>query len=86
MISWSYTIKDEEGLHAKPAVQIASAMLPYPCQICLDSRKGKADAKNILAMLALGIGTGEEVLFSLDGEKEEDALKKLQELTKKIGF
>lgn len=86
MISWSYTIQDEEGLHAKPAVQIASAMLSYPCQIYLDCRKGKADVKNILAVLALGIGMGEEVLFSLDGEKEEDALKRLQELTKKMGF
>ena len=82
MKNFSYTIKDKEGIHARPAELLVKLAATYPCavKICKDSKE--ADAKRIFAVMGLAVKCGETIEVIADGEKEEDAIAELETFMK----
>jgi phosphocarrier protein len=69
------------GLHARPAAQFAKAAGEAGVPVTITSPAGKsANAASILGLLALGIGHGDEVTLSADGEGADAALDSLVDL------
>ena len=78
MKSFTYTIKDELGLHARPAGLLVKEAAKFKSAITLDSGVKKADAKRIMAVMSMGVKQGVEVTVTIDGEDEDaafDAIK-----------
>ena len=73
MKSFSYTVKDELGIHARPAGLFVKEAAAFPCSITI-AKDGKAvDAKRIFGVMGLGVKCGEEITVCTDGENEEAA-------------
>lgn len=79
MIEFNYTIKDPQGIHARPAGQLVKATTSYPCSITITKGEKTIDAKRVMALMSLGIKSGETIVIKVDGENEDTAAKELAE-------
>ena len=80
MKTFTYTIKDKEGIHARPAGIIVSEAKKYSSSISITNKGKKADLKRIFGVMGLCVKSNEEVLVEIDGSDEELAYTKLKEL------
>lgn len=78
MVSFKYTITDEVGIHARPAGILVKEAKKYPATITLKTAKGSADARKLMAIMALGVKQNDEVTVEVEGENEEQAAKEIQ--------
>ncbi|MFP5453546.1 HPr family phosphocarrier protein [uncultured Parvimonas sp.] len=74
MLEKNVIIKNETGLHARPAASLVQFVKKYneSIEIILDNKV--ADAKSIFNVMSLGISKGTEVTLRVDGENEEKTL------------
>lgn len=84
MITFNYMISDVSGLHARNALQIARAAEGYQCRIKVSSGGKTANGKQVLSLISLAAKKGAELVFSLEGEDEEEAAAYLQALVKEV--
>ena len=73
MKEFSYIIKDEMGIHARPAGLLVKATGKYECKIKVQKGEKEADAKSILGIMGLGVKKGEEIIFRFEGTDEAEA-------------
>jgi phosphocarrier protein HPr len=75
------TVASSVGLHARPASLFSQAAAKAAVPVTLTSAAGKSvNAASILGVLSLGIGHGEVVTISAEGDDAESALDNLAEL------
>ncbi|WAL69499.1 HPr family phosphocarrier protein [Amycolatopsis cynarae] len=81
MSSRKVVIGSPVGLHARPAKLLAdlAGRQPVPVKIGR-SEEGLVDAASILAVMALGVRGGEEVLLTAEGEGAEEAVTEIAAL------
>ena len=75
----SYIIKDEMGIHARPAGLFVKEAASFPCKITVAKDGKEVDAKRILGLMGLGVKCGQEIVLTAEGEQEEEAIARLQE-------
>ena len=80
MKTFTYTIKDKEGIHARPAGIIVAEAKKYSSSISITNKGKKADLKRIFGVMGLCVKSNEEILIEIDGSDEELAYTKLKEL------
>lgn len=81
MAERTVTVASSVGLHARPASLFAQAAAKVGVPVQLKSAAGKSvNAASILGVLSLGIGHGEEVTLSAEGDVADAALDSLAEL------
>ena len=80
MKSFTYTIIDSLGIHARPAGQIVNEAKKYSSSITIDAGEKKANATRLMAVMALGVKCGQSVTVTAEGDDEDVAIKTLQEL------
>ena len=71
MVQFEYTIKEEMGLHARPAGVMVKQLKPLSCNITISCGSRSADAKKMFALMAMAVKCGETVTVTIDGENEE---------------
>lgn len=78
------TIGSPVGLHARPAKLLVEAARRQKAAVRI-GREGAepVDAASILAVMALGVAGGEEVVLTAEGDGAEDALAEIAELLAK---
>ena len=76
------TVAGADGLHARPAALFvkAAAATGVAVTIRKTGSEGHADARSILAVLALDVRHGDEVVLQADGDGADAALDKLAAL------
>ena len=75
------TVASRTGLHARPAAMFVKAAAAQPVPVKLRVGDGPAaDARSILAVLALRVGHGAAVTLSADGDAADQALDALADL------
>ncbi len=72
------TLKNETGLHARPASEIAKIAMKYKCNVNLIVNNKKINAKSPLMIMAEGIKSKTEIEIECDGDGEEEAVKELK--------
>ena len=75
MKEFLYTIKDEIGIHARPAGKLVNILKAVNSQITIECKGKKADAKKIFSILSLAAKSGDEIKVLIEGEDEEETLK-----------
>ncbi|MCU1412347.1 MAG: ptsH [Rhodoglobus sp.] len=81
MAERTVTVASSVGLHARPASLFAQAAAKAGVPVQLTSAAGKSvNAASILGVLSLGIGHGDEVTLSAEGDGSDAALDSLAEL------
>jgi phosphocarrier protein HPr len=73
-------IKNEVGLHARPAAIFVQTANKFGSEITVRHGETTANAKSILSILTLGAGKGAILTLNADGEDAEQALQALADL------
>lgn len=79
MKSFTYIIKDELGIHARPAGQVVSEAKKYNSIITIDAGEKKANATRLMAVMALGVKCGQTVTVTAEGADEDAAIEGIQQ-------
>ncbi len=75
MVSEKIIIKNEQGLHMRPAGVFAKAMAKYPCDVKIAVGDKEVNGKSIMNIIGACIKCGTEIEMKCDGEQEAEALK-----------
>ena len=78
MNSFEYIIRDENGLHARPAGLLVKQAKSLSSKITLECRGKSASLKKILAVMGLGVKCGDTVKVSAEGKDAEADLQKIK--------
>ena len=78
-------IRDELGLHARPAAKLAQAAQRFESRITLEYDNMTADAKSILDILSLAAGRGASLKLKCSGADADSAVKALEDLFNQEG-
>ncbi|MGH2750786.1 MAG: HPr family phosphocarrier protein [Actinomycetota bacterium] len=83
MLERSLVVKDEVGLHARPAAAFVREANKFSSDIRVILGEKKANAKSILDVLSLDAGQNAKIRISAEGDDAERALDALQGLLNK---
>lgn len=78
MKKFSYVIKDEVGIHARPAGMLVKAAKKYKSKILISSNGNEAEAIKLMAVMKLGVKCGQTVEVEISGEDEEAACQEMK--------
>ncbi len=84
MKTFNYTIKDELGIHARPAGVLAKTAKSLDSQITITKGEKSAIATKLMAVMGMGIKCGDTVTVTVDGgdeAKSEQTIKNFFETT-----
>ena len=79
MVKVKYRIKNEEGLHARPASDFCKKANEFKSRISVAKDGELFEAKSILMVLCIGAVKGDEIEIIADGEDEQEAIDALVE-------
>lgn len=81
MKSFTYVIKEAEGIHARPAGVLTKACKAMaPNKVTITKGGKKADCTKIFGVMGLGVKCGEEVTFAVEGPDEDAKIAELEAL------
>ncbi|OUN30787.1 HPr family phosphocarrier protein [Blautia sp. An81] len=78
MKSFEYTIKDELGIHARPAGMLVKEAKKYQSKITITKEGKTAEASKLMAVMSLGVKCGQTVQIAVEGADEEAAAAGIQ--------
>ncbi len=84
MYTREITVKNEVGLHARPATYFIQKANEYKSGIWVEKEERRVNAKSLLGVLSLGIMKGTTVTLIADGGDEKDAVDALAELIENL--
>ncbi len=79
MIEKSIKIQLNGGLEARPVAILVQVASQHESSVYIKSEGKKVNAKSIMGMMSLALGTGEFVTVSADGKDEEEAMQSIEE-------
>ena len=80
MFTKELTIKNEVGLHARPATYFIQKANEFKSGIWVEKEERRVNAKSLLGVLSLGIMQGTTVTLIADGSDEQAAVESLSTL------
>ena len=79
MKTYTYTIKDKLGVHARPAGLIAKLAKGFSSEITIERNGKSVNATKLMMLMGLGIKCGDTIKVSVNGDDEDIAAKTLEE-------
>ncbi|MBM7570925.1 phosphocarrier protein HPr [Aquibacillus albus] len=77
-----FTITDETGIHARPATLLVNKAGQYESHIEMEYNGKTVNLKSIMGVMSLGVPKGAEILVTVDGSDEEQAMQGIEETIK----
>ncbi len=78
MKTFSYEIKDEIGIHARPAGLLVKEAKKYSSKIVLTVNGKNAEATKLMAIMSLGVKHGQTVEITVEGADEDTACENIK--------
>ena len=78
MKSFSYAVKDELGLHARPAGLLVKEVKNFQSKVTLEKDGKSVDASRLMAVMGMGVKKDQTVTVTVEGDDEDaacDAIK-----------
>ena len=83
MKTFDYTIKDELGIHARPAGMLAKTAKAFESEISISKGEKTVVCTKLMALMGMGIKCGDTVTITVSGADEEAAEKAMKEFLEK---
>lgn len=80
MVSKNFVIKNEMGLHMRPASLFVTEMAKFSSNVNIIFNGKEINGKSIMNIIAGCIKCGSEITVACDGSDEKEMLEKAQEL------
>ena len=74
------TVKNQTGLHLRPAGILCRTAMLYKSHISLKHGDTTANAKSVLSVLGAGVKTGDELEITCEGMDEQEAMEAMVKL------
>ncbi len=78
MRTFRYTIREELGMHARPAGLILQLAKEFKSDIIVTNRGREGDLKHLLSLINLDIRYQDTVTVTVDGPDEDAAAEEIQ--------
>ncbi|HIU50879.1 MAG TPA: HPr family phosphocarrier protein [Candidatus Limousia pullorum] len=72
MMNFNYIIKDEMGIHARPAGLLVKLVKSQDSKVTITKGEKTVDASKIFAVMGLAVKCGEEIIITVDGGTDEN--------------
>ena len=83
MKSFTYTIKDELGIHARPAGMLAKTAKALDSDITITKGEKTVGAAKLMALMGLGVKCGDTITVTANGGDEDAALEEMKSFLEK---
>lgn len=83
MKTFNYEIKDEIGIHARPAGLLVKEGKNFTSKATLRKGDKSADLTKLMAIMSLGVKCGDVITVEVEGEDEDAAAAALEEFFNK---
>ncbi len=80
MKQFEFTLKNEHGLHARPAGLFIQVCNRFQCSVNLYKGDQKYNGKSMLGILKMAASKGDAIRIEADGADESEAIKAIQTL------
>lgn len=70
MKSFSYTVKDELGIHARPAGMLVKEVKNFQSKVTLEKDGKSVDASRLMAVMGMGVKKNQTVTVTVEGDDE----------------
>lgn len=77
MVEKTVVVKRKSGLQARPAALFVQEANRYNSDIFIEKEGKKVNAKSIMGIMSLAVGSGREITIIVDGKDEAEALSAL---------
>ena len=71
MKKFEFTVKDELGIHARPAGMLTKEAKKYSSTITLAKDGKEVNVLKLMALMGLGVKCGETVTVTIEGDDED---------------
>lgn len=78
MLTKKITIKIPSGLEARPVALLVQVASQYESSVYVESENKKVNAKSIMGMMSLGLPAGDEIIVTVSGEDEVEAMENIE--------
>ena len=78
MQTFVYTIKDEIGIHARPAGMLAKEAKKFASKIEIEKDGKSADVRRMMSVMGLGVKCGEDITIKAEGDDEAQAIEAMK--------
>lgn len=78
MHSFTYTITDPVGIHARPAGLLVKQVKNYKSTITIERGEKEANAQKMMALMGLCVKKGDTITVKAEGTDEEQAATELE--------
>lgn len=78
MKEFSYEIKDEQGIHARPAGLLVKEAKKFSSALTITKNGQTKKLTQLMMVMSLGVKKGEVVTIQADGEDEDAAIEALK--------
>lgn len=68
-----YVIKDEVGIHARPAGKLVKEAKKFSSSIIIKTDSKEADASGLISLMGLGAKCGDKITVEITGNDEAEA-------------
>lgn len=82
MINETLPVINKLGLHARAAAKLVKTSQPFACEISLERKGRRVNAKSIMGVMMLAATCGTTINITLDGVDEAAAFKAIKKLFK----
>ena len=82
MKTFTYTIKDDLGIHARPAGLLVKTAKNFNSEITIAKDGKSVNALKLMALMGLGVKCGDTITVTVSGEDEESAASAMEEFFK----
>lgn len=79
MKTFEYTIKDELGIHARPAGMLVKEAKSYGSKITITKDGKSVEGTKLMLLMGLGVKCGDTITVTVEGEDEDIAEKGMKE-------
>lgn len=80
VVEKTVTIKNKQGLHARPAALFVQIANKFDCDISVSKGKTKVNGKSIMGIMMLEAGKGSKITLVATGADAEQAANELEKL------
>ena len=78
MKQFTYTIKDELGVHARPAGLLVKLAKKYASKVTIEKDGKVCDMRKLMALMGMGVKQGETITIKVEGDDEAAAAEAIQ--------
>lgn len=82
MKTFTYTIKDDLGIHARPAGLLVKTAKNFNSEITIAKDGKSVNALKLMALMGLGVKCGDTITVTVSGEDEDSAASAMEEFFK----